>query len=67
VFSVVVSRAAIYLQKIKIHVPYGDMFSSFEYAKSSNPHEHNTEAGAYSETTTRPFWCFIADIKTCTQ
>jgi hypothetical protein len=26
-------------QTMKTEVPYGDMFSSFEYAKSSNPHE----------------------------
>ena len=38
-------------QTMKTEVPYGDMFSSFEYAKSSNPHEHNT---VKQEPTQRP-------------
>ena len=29
-------------QTMKTEVPYGDMVSSHEYAKSSDPHEHNT-------------------------
>jgi hypothetical protein len=29
-------------QTMKTEVPYGDMFRSFEYAMSSDPHEHNT-------------------------
>jgi hypothetical protein len=29
-------------QTMKTEVPYGNMFSSHEYAKSSDPHEHNT-------------------------
>jgi hypothetical protein len=29
-------------QTMKTEVPYGDMVSSHEYAKSSDPHKHNT-------------------------
>jgi hypothetical protein len=29
-------------QTMKTEVPYGNMFSSHEYAKSNDPHEHNT-------------------------
>jgi hypothetical protein len=29
-------------QTMKSEVPYGDMFISHEYAKSNDPHEHNT-------------------------
>ena len=48
-------------QTMKSEVPYGDMFISHEYAKSSDPHEHNI---VKQEPT--PL-CLIADIKTCTQ
>jgi hypothetical protein len=39
-------------QTMKTEVQYGDMVSSHEYAKSSDPHEHNTFILAFFEVPT---------------
>jgi hypothetical protein len=49
-------------QTMKSEVPYGDMFISHEYAKSNDPHEHNTVKSISGKTFSILRWEMVAKI-----